>query len=118
MCLLHPDFLKTLTAVLPPEEMVTPFNRRVYLLLIERQREGKEIELAYLSEEYDVDEMAYITKMVRDARERVSALTEAEVKRYAEIIRYEYRLSALDNPAELTPEQIKQQLESMKHMKK
>ena len=118
MCLLHPDFLKTLIAVLPPEEMVTPFNRKVYLSLIERQREGKEIELAYLSEEYDIDEMAYITKMVRDARERVSALTEAEVKRYAEIIRYEYRLSALDNPAELTPEQIKQQLESMKHMKK
>lgn len=118
MCLLHPDFLKTLIAVLPPEEMVTPFNRKVYLSLIERQREGKEIELAYLSEEYDIDEMAYITKMVRDARERVSALTEAEVKRYAEIIRYEYRLSALDNPTELTPEQIKQQLESMKHMKK
>lgn len=118
MCLLHPDFLKTLIAVLPPEEMVTPFNRKVYLSLIERQREGKEIELAYLSEEYDIDEMAYITKMVRDARERVSALTEAEVKRYAEIIRYENRLSALDNPTELTPEQIKQQLESMKHMKK
>ncbi len=118
MVLLHPDFLKTLVAVLPPEEMVTPFNRKVYLSLIERQKEGKEIELAFLSEAYDIDEMAYITKMVRDARERVSALTEAEVKRYAEIIRYEHRLSALDKPSELTPEQIKEQLEAMKHMKK
>ncbi len=118
MVLLHPDFLKTLMAVLPPEEMVTPFNRKVYLSLIERQKEGKEIELIFLSEQYDIDEMAYITKMVRDARERVSALTETEVKRYAEIIRYEHRLSALDKPSELTPEQIKEQLEAMKHMKK
>ncbi len=118
MVLLHPDFLKTLIAVLPPEEMVTPFNRKVYLSLIQRQQEGKEIELSYLSETYDIDEMAYITKMVRDARERVSALTEAEVKRYAEIIRYEHRLSALDKPSELTPEEIREQLNAMKHMKK
>ncbi len=118
MVLLHPDFLKTLVAMLPPEEMVTPFNRRVYLSLIERQKQGKEIELSYLSETYDVDEMAYITKMVRDARERVSALTEAEVKRYAEIIRYEHRLSVLNEPSALTPEEIQKQLEAMKHMKK
>lgn len=118
MVLLHPDFLKTLITVLPPEEMVTPFNRKVYQSLIQRQQEGKEIELIFLSEEYDIDEMAYITKMVRDARERVSALTEDEIKRYAEIIRYENRLSVLDKPSELTPEQIREQLNAMKHMKK
>ena len=67
---------------------------------------------------YDNDEMAYLTKMVKDARERVSALTADEIKRYAEIIRYENRLSVLNRPSELTPEQIKEQLDTMKQMKK
>ena len=118
MVLLHPEYFKTLSAVLSPEDMVTPFNKALYTLLTERQKEGKEIELTYLSEVYDNDEMAYLTKMVKDARERVSALTADEIKRYAEIIRYENRLSVLNRPSELTPEQIKEQLDTMKQMKK
>lgn len=118
MVLLHSEFLETLIAALPIEEMVTPFNRELYRTLVERRNQGKEIELSYLSEMYDVDEMAYITKMVREARERVSSLTVEEVKRYADIIRYEHRLSALNSPSELTPEQIQEQLKAMKQMKK
>lgn len=118
MVLLHPECFKTLSAVLSPEDMVTPFNKALYTLLTQRQKEGKEIELTYLSEVYDNDEMAYLTKMVKDARERVSALTVDEIKRYAEIIRYENQMSVLSSPSELTPEQIKEQLDAMKQMKK
>ncbi len=118
MVLLHAQFLDTLIEVLPAQEMVTAFNRELYRTLIERHGQGKEIELSYLSEVYDVDEMAYIAKMVREARERVSSLTVEEVKRYAEIIRYEHRLSVLTSPSELTPEQIQEQLTAMKQMKK
>ena len=72
--LLNPDYMGAIATLLSPEEMLTPFNRKVYERLLDRHQKGLSIELSFLSEEYEPDEMAYITKMVRDAREHVSSL--------------------------------------------
>lgn len=116
--LLNPDYLKTVAPLLSPEEMVTPFNRKVYEQLLARHEQGLAIELTFLSELYDPDEMAYITKMVREAREHVSSLTIEEAKRYVSVIKSEHQLAALRQPSELTPEQIQEKLNAMKQMKK
>ncbi|MBR5540145.1 MAG: DNA primase [Clostridia bacterium] len=116
--LLNPDYLTAVAPLLSPEEMVTPFNRKVYEQLLSRYHQGLGIELSYLSEWYDPDEMAYITKMVREARERVSSLTIEEAKRYVSVIKREHQLAALRQPSELTPEQIQEKLNAMKQMKK
>ncbi len=118
MLILNPDFLNAIASLLPVDTMVTAFNRRLYKTLLERFHKGLMIELAYFSEEYNTDEMAYISKMVREARERVASLTVEEAKRYVEIIKHEYQMQDLQNPANLTPEQIQEKLKAMKEMKK
>lgn len=118
MLILNPDFLTAVAPLLPAQQMVTAFNRRLYETLLERFHKGMMIEIAYFAEEYNNDEMAYISKMVREARERVSALTVEEAKRYVEIIKSEHHLRDLQNPADLTPEQIQEKLKTMKEMKK
>ena len=115
--LLNPDYMTAVEPLLSPDEMITPFNRKVYEQLLMRYRQGYGIELSFLSELYDPDEMAYITKMVRDAREHVSSLTVEEAKRYVSVIKSENQLAALRNPEDLTPEQIQEKLKAMKQMK-
>ncbi len=116
--LLNPDYMTAVAPLLSPEEMITPFNRKVYEQLLSRYQQGLGIELSFLSELYDPDEMAYITKMVRDAREHISSLTVEEAKRYVSVIKSEHQLAALKQPSELTPEQIQEKLNAMKQMKK
>ncbi len=115
--LLNPDFLGAVEKELAPEQMVTTFNRRLYATLLERYREGRMIELSYLTEEYNAEEMAYISKMVKDARERITSLSPEEAKRYVRVILHEHQLRDLQNPSNLTPEQIQEKLKTMKQMK-
>ena len=115
--LLNPDYMTAVAPLLSPEEMITPFNRKVYEQLLARYRQGLGIELGFLSELYEPDEMAYITKMVRDVREHISSLTVEEAKRYVSVIKSEHHLAALRTPEDLTPEQIQEKLKAMKQMK-
>lgn len=117
MIILNPDYLTAISQMLLPEEMVTAFNRRLYEVLLERFRGGKVIELTFLSEQFNNEEMAYISKMVRESRERVSSLVLDEAKRYAQIIKREHQLHDLSDPSQLTPEQIQEKLKTMKQMK-
>ncbi len=118
MILLNPDYITAVRPILLPDEMITPFNRKLYAELVARAEQGMSFELSHLSEVYEPEEMAYITKMVRDARERVSSHTVEEAKRYVSVIKSEHQLSALREPSSLTPEQIQEKLNAMKHMKK
>lgn len=118
MLLLHPDYLTAVVPLLSPSEMITPFNQRVYEELLRRYHEGLAIELPYMSELYEPEEMAYITKMVREAREHVSAHTVEEAKRYVSVIKSERELAALREPTSLSPEEIQEKLKAMKQLKK
>lgn len=65
MLILHPDYIEAASQVLPPEEFVTSFNRRLYERLLERHRNGLLIELAFLASDFSEEEMGSITRMVR-----------------------------------------------------
>ncbi len=114
--ILHPDYCKHVSSILPPEQMVTPFNRELYARLLERHRQGLLIELSFLSADYDEAAMAYITRMVRDAKERV--LNPEDAKNYATIIRDENALKGLADPAAATDEDILKMMETLRNRKK
>ncbi len=114
--ILHPDYFKHITPVLAPEQLVTPFNRELYTRLLERHRQGLMIELAFLSADYDEAGMAYITRMVRDAKERV--LNPEDAVNYATIIRDEYALRGLTDPAGATDDDILKMMETLRNRKK
>lgn len=113
--ILHPDYIRQIETVLPPEEVVTEFNRKLYTRLLERHRQGLVIELAFLSADFDDDGMAYITRMVRDAGDR--AVTPEDALNYAAIIREEYALRLMNNPEDASDEDILGMLDALRARK-
>lgn len=79
--------------MLPVEEMVTPFNRELYRRIVERSRQGLLVELAFLAADYDEQGMAYISRMVGQAREKT--VTPEEVDSFAAVIREEHALRGM-----------------------
>ncbi len=117
LLLLNPDYFAVVEPQLPPDSMITPFNQALYRRLLERYRQGLPIDLSVLSGDYEPEEMAYITGMLRDSRERGSALTKEDALHYVSVIKKEHQLLALKEPTTLTPEQIQEKLELMRKMK-
>lgn len=116
--LIHPDYLTAVQPLLTADEMITAFNRRLYETFLRRREEGKMIELSLLSEEYNTEEMSYISKMMQDARARSKSPSVEEAKQYVQVIKREHQLHGLNDPTSLTPEEIQQKLQTMKQMKK
>ncbi|MBQ8684518.1 MAG: DNA primase [Clostridia bacterium] len=114
--ILHPDYIRQIAMLLPADEIVTEFNRNLYKRLLERQRQGLLVELAFLAADYDEDGMAYISRMVRDARER--AVSAEDVAAYAAIIREEYALRYMTNPEGASDEDIQGMLDALRARKK
>ncbi len=113
--LLHPDYIKSVAAKLPAEQMVTAFNRGLYTLLLERHRQGLLIEMAFLSGDYDDEAMAYIARMVRDAKERTVSMQ--DIDNYIAIIREEFSLRGMTNPADMSDDDIQQMLDTLRARK-
>ncbi len=111
----NPDFIGRVADALPPNEMATPFNRALYERLIARQQQGLIINLALLSADYDVDEMAYITRMEQEAGERNNTLDEALA--CAGVIRQE-RQAATVREGSVSDEQLEAYLKQLRESKK
>ncbi len=113
--ILHPDYIRGIHATLEPEQFLTAFNRQLYTRLLDRQRQGLLVELSFLAADYDEDGMAYITRMVRDAKER--AVTPEEAAGYAAIIRQEHALRGLADPAAVADDDIQKMLDTLRQQK-
>ena len=74
------------------------------------------VELSFLSADYNADEMAYISRMVKDAGERVHTMEEA--RKYIQILRKEYSLKDLSDPVSIEPDRIRDVLAAMREQKK
>ena len=115
LLLLNPDYIGRIAGGLPPEMFATDFNRGLYQRLIQRYESGQPVDLAFLSADYDGDGMGYISRMIRDARERVNSLEEAG--RYARVIEEEFRLQSLNDPRGMSDEKISEVLEALRKAK-
>ena len=115
MLIIHPDYIKQARATLPPEQMVTAFNRGLYRHILDRERQGLLVEPAFLAADYDTDGMAYISRMVRDAQER--AASPDEVSRLTAVIRQEHAMRPMADPAAASDEDIQGMLDALRARK-
>ncbi|MDD2362585.1 MAG: DNA primase [Oscillospiraceae bacterium] len=116
LLILHPDYITAVSERLPPDTMITDFNRKLYEYLLKRHEQGLIIELVFLSAEYDADEMAYISRMVQKAREGIHSPEQAV--EYVNVIHNEHKLLGLNDPEQLSDDKIKEMLDAMRAQKK
>ena len=113
--ILHPNFIRQVRETLPAEQMMTEFNRGLYQRLLDRDRHGLMVELAFLAADYDEAGMAYIARMVRDVGDRI--VTPDEVARCTAVIREEYSLRHMTDPAAASDEDIQAMMEALRKRK-
>ena len=111
--ILHPDYIPQAKKELLPEMMLTEFNRTLYARLLERHTQGLMVELAFLSADYDELGMAYISRMVKDAKDRVAE----DITAYTAIIREEHVLRDMADPSSASDESIQKMLETLRARK-
>ena len=111
--ILHPDYIPQAKKELLPEMMLTEFNRTLYARLLERHTQGLMVELAFLSADYDELGMAYISRMVKDAKDRVAE----DITAYTAIIREEHVLRDMADPSSASDESIQIMLETLRARK-
>ncbi len=111
--IVHPDYIRQARAQLSPESFLTDFNRELYRRILERDSQGLLVELAFLAADYDEAGMAYISRMVKDAKERVAE----DVAVYTAIIREEHTLKDMADPANASEESIEQMLKALRERK-
>jgi len=116
MLMLHPDRIRRVRETLPPEKIVTAFNRGVYSWLLERDAAGLSVDLIHMAESYSDSEMGYLSRMLRDAQERRES--PEELANYERVILQEQQMMHAVDPTELTPEQIQAALKALRDSKK
>ena len=112
--ILHPDYIPQAQKELSAEMFLTDFNRELYSRLLERHRQGLMVELAFLSADYDELGMAYISRMVKDAKDRIAE----DITAYTAIIREEHALKDMADPASASDESIQKMLETLRARKR
>ncbi len=113
--LLHPDRISKIAQMLPASDMITPFNRRLYSFITERQRQGLLVELPILAAEFNEEEMAYITSVLHAAQMRAEAVS--DLLQYVEIIRSEKTLASMSEVSDLSDQDLRLLMEKMREMK-
>ena len=113
--MLHPNFIRQVREVLSPEQMMTAFNRGLYQQILDRDRQGLLVELAFLAADYDEAGMAYITRMVKDVGDRI--VTPDEVSRCAAVIREEHAMRHMSDPASASDEDIAAMMAALRKRK-
>ena len=113
--ILHPDYIRQVRATLPAEQMMTSFNRGLYQRLLDRDRQGLLVELAFLAADYDEAGMAYIARMVKDVGDRI--VTPEEVSRCTAVIREEYSLRHMNDPSSASDADIQAMMEALRKRK-
>lgn len=63
----HPDLAGRASEKLPPENMLTGFNRRVYTRILEIEADGNEFDLMLLGSDFTPDEIGEVTKIMTSA---------------------------------------------------
>ena len=113
--ILHPNFIRQVRQTLPPEQMMTEFNRGLYQRILDRDHHGLMVELAFLAADYDEAGMAYITRMVKDVGDRI--VTPEEVSRCAAVIREEYAMRHMSDPSTASDEDIQAMMAALRQRK-
>ena len=114
--MLNPDMVRSVYAKLPPEKMLSNFNRRVYENIVERVLSGRNVTITDLSGEFNSAENAGIAAML--ARNNVGTHSADLCREYVDIIIQEGEKRSAEDIASQSPEDIKDYFKKMKELKK
>lgn len=113
--LLHPDRIGRVREMLSIDDMITPFNKRLYGLILERHSEGLSTELPLLSAELSEDEMAYVVSVQQAAHTRAESITDME--QYVQIIRSEKSIRSMASSESMSDDEARAMMETLRKMK-
>lgn len=112
----HPEREKAVLAVLPPEEFVTKFNRRVYEKIAGRMKEEKPVTLTDLSADFSPDELSAIAGIL--AKRDGISIEKQDAETYIKIIQQENESEKLGSAAKTLPGEIEDYLNKLRQQKK
>jgi DNA primase len=112
----HQDMAKNIHKKLPEEQLCTTFNRRVYAVVMGRIEEGRPVSLTDLSQEFSVEEISRIAKMLSASDVRGDTLDSAE--EYMRVIRYEHDKIPAVAAGETSTQEIMKFMDQLKELKK
>lgn len=112
----HPDAADSLAEKLPPEKMVTTFNRRLYSSLLEQARSDQQPSLSLLSQQLSTAEMGAASRILNASPALQNDISEADS--YIAIILEEGARPSSASIADASAEDLKKYLEMLKKKKK
>ena len=112
----NPDRAKTISEKMPPEKFCTEFNRRVYQALLGKIIGEKDFSLTAFSEDFSIDEIGSIARMMATYPPTASSAEDAE--EYIHVILREGERDNIQNITTESPEEIQSYLQKLKEQKK
>ena len=112
----NPDMAEKTASLLPPEKMITAFNRRVYKIITDRARQGRDIMPADISGEFTVEENGKIAGIIASLGEE--RLSWAACDDCIRVILSEGERITAENAASADITDIEKYLERLKNQKK
>ena len=112
----HPEAVREVSRRLPPEKLVTSFNRRVYRAVLEKAEEGGEVDLTGISAGFSAEELSSVARMLAQHHEVKATMQDA--KEYCNVILEES--NRLDEKKVLTADaqDIQKYLQRLREQKK
>ncbi len=114
--ILNPDMVRSVCSELPPEKMITEFNRRVYSTVTDRILNGRSATLTDISGEFSQEENARIASIL--ANNTVETNSPQSCREYVDIILSEGEKKSAEDIAKESPEEIQAYFEKLRADKK
>jgi DNA primase len=113
-----PENAGKINGAVPPEKFVTAFNRRVYGIIMGRIMEGKAADLTSISENFSMDEMSYLSRIL--AKFNDISPTMQDAMEYAGVIQQENDKIRFSAAAPESPQggDIREYLRKLRQQKK
>lgn len=112
----YPENAEKITSLLPPEKFITAFNRRVYTIIVGRITNGKAVGLADLSEEFTMDEVSSLARILA-VQDGISPAWQDALE-YIEVISQENDNQVLARAGSARTEEIEDYLQRLRQQKK
>ena len=110
--MLNPDMMKSVYAQLPPEKMITEFNKKVYSVIADRVLHGRNVTMVDISGDFDEEENARIAAIL--AKNIVGTNSPKTCREYIDIILAEGNKHSPQEIAQQSEEDIQAYFDSLK----
>ncbi len=112
----YPEYQDLAAKELPAEKMLTGFNRKVYSVILDCGKEGKNFSLTDIADRFQEEELAAIAGMM--ARTQDLTIRKQDVEEYIRIIQWENEKLQAERATAGEVGDIQAYLENLKSMKK